>query len=109
MAKNRTDIRVGGRDYTMVSEEPSEYILRVAAYVDRKMQELNAAAKLSNAMASVLAALNIADELFHAQDENARMRKDLAEARQQLAITARDYQELLKKTGASSKKDPAGA
>ena len=107
MAKNRTDIRVGGRDYTMVSEEPSEYILRVAAYVDRKMQELNAAAKLSNAMASVLAALNIADELF--QDENARMRKDLAEARQQLAITARDYQELLKKTGASSKKDPAGA
>lgn len=94
MDKNRTDIRVGGRDYTMVSEEPSEYILRVAAYVDRKMQELNATASLNNAMISVLTALNIADELFHAQDENARMRKDLAEARQQLAIVSREYQEI---------------
>jgi hypothetical protein len=36
---------------------------------------LNAAAKLSNSMASELAALILPTSCFHAQDENARMRR----------------------------------
>ena len=90
MAKNKTVVRVGGREYTMVSEESPEYIQRVAAYVDRKMEEINVASKLSNVMLAVLASLNITDELLKAQDDNARMRKDLAEARQQLGILQRE-------------------
>ena len=90
MAKNKSVVRVGGREYTMVSEESPEYIQRVAAYVDRKMEEINVASKLSNVMLAVLASLNITDELLKAQDDNARMRKDLAEARQQLGILQRE-------------------
>ena len=90
MAKNKTVVRVGGREYTMISDETPEYMHRVATYVDRKMEEINVASKLSNVMLSALAALNIADELLKAQDDNARMRKDLAEARQQLALLQRE-------------------
>lgn len=90
MAKNRTVVKVGGREYTMLSDETPEYIHRVAAYVDRKMEEINVASKLSNVMLAVLAALNITDELLKAQDDNARMRKDLGEARQQLNLLQRE-------------------
>ena len=90
MPKNRTEIRVAGREYVMISEESPEYIHRVAGYVDRKMEEINVAGKLSNVQLSVLTSLNIADELLKAQDDNARMRKDLAEARQQLALLQRE-------------------
>ncbi|MGI5898813.1 MAG: cell division protein ZapA [Christensenellales bacterium] len=90
MAKNRTVVKVGGREYTMLSDEAPEYIHRVAAYVDRKMEEINVASKLSNVMLAVLAALNITDELLKAQDDNARMRKDLGEARQQLNLLQRE-------------------
>ncbi len=90
MPKNKTVVRVAGREYTMISEEPPEYILRVAAFVDRKMEELNAASKLSNVMLATLTAMNVADELLKAQDDNARMRKDLAEARQQMSILQRE-------------------
>jgi cell division protein ZapA len=90
VAKNRTVVKVGGREYTMLSDETPEYIHRVAAYVDRKMEEINVASKLSNVMLAVLAALNITDELLKAQDDNARMRKDLGEARQQLNLLQRE-------------------
>ena len=90
MAKNRTEIRIAGREYVMISEESPEYIHRVAAYVNRRMDEINVAGKLSNVQLSVLTSLNIADELLKAQDDNARMRKDLAEARQQLALLQRE-------------------
>ena len=94
MSKNRTDIRIDGREYTMVSTEPPEYILRVAAYVDRRMEEIKISAKLSSVMLAVLSALNITDELFKTQDENARMRKDLADTRQRLSAVQRELESM---------------
>lgn len=88
MDKNKTVVRIGGRDYTMVGVDSPEHIRRVAIYVNRKMEELTLASRMPQPMVAVLTALNIADELIKAQDENTRMRRELMEARGELAQRA---------------------
>lgn len=79
MEKTRTIVRIGGRDYTIVGEDPPEHIQRVGAYVDRKMDELIYATRLSQPMVAVLTAMNIANDLIKAQDENTKLRRELLE------------------------------
>lgn len=80
MQKTRTVVRIGGRDYTIVGEDPPEHIKRVSLFVDRKMEELIYATRLSQPMVAVLTAMNIANDLLKAQDENTRLRRELMEA-----------------------------
>ncbi|MDR0896934.1 MAG: cell division protein ZapA [Oscillospiraceae bacterium] len=77
MDKIKTTVRIGGRDYTMVGVDSEEHIRRVAIYVDRRMDELAMATRLPQPMVAVLTAMNIADDLIKAQDENTRLRKEL--------------------------------
>ena len=81
MEKTKTTVHIGGRDYTMVGVESEEHIRRVAVYVDRKLEELTLATRLPQRMVAVLTALNIADDLIKAQDENTRLRRELLEAK----------------------------
>lgn len=81
MEKQKTTVRVAGRDYTLVSSDAPEYISRVAAYVDRKITETSLAAHLPVDKAAVLVALNIADELMRTHDENSRLRREIAALR----------------------------
>ena len=83
MDKQKTTVRVAGREYTLVSSDSPEYIVRVAAYVDRKINEAALAAHLPVDKAAVLVALNIADELMRAHDENSRLRRELMALRQE--------------------------
>ena len=83
MDKQKTTVRVAGREYTLVSSDSPEYIGRVAAYVDRKINEAALAAHHPVDKAAVLVALNIADELMRAHDENSRLRRDLMTLRQE--------------------------
>ena len=83
MDKQKTTVRVAGREYTLVSSDSPEYIGRVAAYVDRKINEAALAAHLPVVKAAVLVALNIADELMRAHDENSRLRRELMALRQE--------------------------
>lgn len=78
MEKQKVTVRVAGREYTLVSADSVEHLSRVAAYVDRQITEMQFAARTSKENAAVLAALNLADELMKAQDENARLRRTLA-------------------------------
>ncbi len=80
-AKTKTTVRIGGRDYTMVGVDSEEHMKRLAVYVDRKMEELMFATRLPQPMVAVLTAMNIADDLIKAQDENTRLRKEILEAR----------------------------
>ena len=82
MEKQKTTVRVAGRDYTLVSSDTPEYIARVAAYVDRKITETALATRLSVDKAAVLVSLNIADELMKAHDENSRLRREIAALRE---------------------------
>ncbi|MEG0767638.1 MAG: cell division protein ZapA [Clostridia bacterium] len=77
MEKTKTTVRIAGRDYTIVGNDSAEQIHRVAVYVDRKMEELQMATRMPPQMVAVLTAMNIADELIKAQDENTRLRSEL--------------------------------
>lgn len=84
MVKQKTTVRVAGREYTLVSSDAPEYMNRVAAYVDRKISETAIATRLSTDKAAVLTSLNIADELMKSHDENSRLRRELMNVRREL-------------------------
>ena len=75
MEKIRTTVRVAGRDYTLTSYDSEAHVQRVAGYVDRKLNELSTATRLPMAQLSVLAAMNIADDMLKAHDEINRLPK----------------------------------
>ena len=84
MEKIRTTVRVAGRDYTLTSYDSEAHVQRVAGYVDRKLNELSTATRLPMAQLSVLAAMNIADDMLKAHDEINRLRCELMETQKQL-------------------------
>ena len=84
MEKIRTTVRVAGKEYTIASYDSQEHVQRVAAYVDRKMNELNLATRLPSAQLAVLTAVNVTDDMLKAQDEVRRLRKELGEARERI-------------------------
>ena len=77
MEKQRTTVRVAGKEYTLVSSDSPEHLSRVAAYVDRCITETTYATRMNKENVAVLVSLNIADELMKAHDENARLRREL--------------------------------
>ena len=84
MEKQKTVVRVAGKEYALVSSDPPEYMQRVAAYVDRKLNEMSVATRLPSNMVAVLACLNMADDLMTSHDENTRLRKELMLLRQEV-------------------------
>lgn len=81
---NKVIVRINGQEYTMVGTESKEYLIKVATYVDEKMEEISKAnSKLSTTMAAVLTSLNVADELFKCSYEldevNLKYKKPLQE------------------------------
>ncbi|GHU76536.1 cell division protein ZapA [Clostridia bacterium] len=77
MDKLKTSVRIAGHEYTIVGTDAPEHIQRVAAYVDRRMADLATASRMPPNVVSVLTAMNIADDLIKAQDENVRLRQQL--------------------------------
>jgi cell division protein ZapA len=58
-------VTIFGQEYTLRGDAEAEYVQKVAAYVDRKMREVGDNSQLaSTAKVAILAAVNIADELF---------------------------------------------
>lgn len=82
MEKQKVTVRVAGREYTLVSCDSAEHLSRVAALADRQITEMQFAARTNKENAAVLAALNLADELMKARDENARLRREMTALRQ---------------------------
>jgi cell division protein ZapA len=58
-------VRIYGHEYTLKGEADSDYVQKVARFVDRKMQEVAENSTIaSTTKVAILAAINIADELF---------------------------------------------
>jgi len=58
-------VTIYGHEYTLKGEADSDYVQKVAGFVDRKMKEVaESSAVASTAKVAILAAINIADELF---------------------------------------------
>jgi len=84
MDKQRMTVRVAGKEYALVTSDSPEHLSRVATYVDRQISETTFATRQSKETAAVLVAMNIADELMKAQDENSRLRREIAALREKL-------------------------
>lgn len=62
---NKTKVNIFGRVYTVRGEAGSEYIYKLASYVDEKMEEMSENLGSKNVPnIAILTALNIADEYF---------------------------------------------
>ncbi|MBQ3532683.1 MAG: cell division protein ZapA [Oscillospiraceae bacterium] len=74
---NRVTMSICGQEYTLVAEENAAYMEKVGELVDKKMAELMDAAHVGRSDAAVLAAVNLADDLFKAQDNADNLRRQL--------------------------------
>ncbi len=74
---NRVTVTIAGRAYTILAEETKEYMDRVAELVNAKISEAHQNADLTVEQASVLAAINVADECLKAQNQVDSMREQL--------------------------------
>ena len=75
-----TEVYILGQKYTIKGDAPEEYIRELASYVDKKLKEVyNASPNLTPVKASILAALDIADELFKIQNQQEEIAKHIEE------------------------------
>ena len=78
MKKNKVVVHLMGHDYTLLTDQSPEQVQRVARYVDRKLRETAITTRAAEPMVATLTSMTLADELFRAQDENVRLKKELS-------------------------------
>jgi len=77
-AKNVVQVQIFGHSYTIRGEADQDYIMGVAAYVDRKMREITDKLPVASlSKVAILASLNIADELFKERSRNEDQQQQL--------------------------------
>lgn len=76
---NRITVSICGEDYTLVAEESTAYMEQVADLVDKKMNEVITGAKVGRNDAAVLAAVNLADDLFKSEQTAENLRRQVKE------------------------------
>ena len=76
MKKNVTTVKIAGREYNISGVDSEEEVRRVAALVDRSMNELALTTRLPPAQIAVLAAVNATDRLLRSEDEITRLRAE---------------------------------
>ena len=88
---NVLKVNIYGTDYPIKGDTDTEYIQRVASYVDGKMREVERASSVKSALkVAILAALNIADELFQERLGKKSLPADVATRLQKLSDTLRE-------------------
>ncbi len=68
-SQNKVKVDIFGQTYTIRGDAPPEYILTLADYVHKKMEEVHLNNSSCNpTQVAILVALNIADEYFQLKD-----------------------------------------
>ncbi|HEX2945095.1 MAG TPA: cell division protein ZapA [Clostridia bacterium] len=99
--RNKVELRIAGKDYTIVGTEPEEYIQKVGHYIDKKMTEiLRNTNSLSTSLAAVLTAINVADDFFKSREGEQDARKELKKALEELEGLKEERQRLLQENTA---------
>lgn len=86
-SKNKTEVLIDGKIYTLSGYESEEYLQRVATYINNKLAELkklDGYARLSQELKSILLELNVADDYFKAKNQVEMVEKELAQKDQEL-------------------------
>ena len=86
MDKQKITVTVAGKNYTLVSGDPPEYVKWVAAFVDRKLRETETVTNLPSGQAAVLTCFNLAEDLLKAQDENTLLRRQMEQLARSIKI-----------------------
>ena len=76
MKKNTISVKISGKEYTISGFDSEENVRRVAAWVDRSMNELAVSTHLPPNELAVLTAVNAADRMIKSEDEITRLRSE---------------------------------
>ena len=79
-SKNKTEVLIDGKIYTLSGYESEEYLQRVATYINNKLAELkklDGYARLSQELKSILLELNVADDYFKAKKQGDSLESDI--------------------------------
>ena len=76
MKKNTISVKIAGKEYTISGFDSEESVRRVAAWVDRSMNELAVSTHLPPNELAVLTAVNAADRMIKSEDEITRLRSE---------------------------------
>lgn len=83
--KRAVSVNILGEEYPLKADADRAYIVQVAKYVDTKMKEvMEKVSAKAPVKVAVLAALNIADELFKERAEKEKKISDIEERAQSL-------------------------
>lgn len=86
-SKNKTEVLIGGKIYTLGGYESEEYLQKVATYINNKLAEfkkLDGYNHQSKENKSMLLDLNIADDYFKAKKQVEMVEEELAEKDKEL-------------------------
>ena len=86
-SKNKTEVLIDGKIYTLSGYESEEYLQRVATYINNKLEKLkklDGYARLSQELKSILLELNVADDYFKAKNQVEMVEEELAQKDQEL-------------------------
>lgn len=85
---NKVMVRINGVEYPMVGEKSERHMLSVASFVDKELTKITEAnPKLSTSMASILAAINIADIFFECSESNEELIKENEELKKKVGLS----------------------
>jgi cell division protein ZapA len=85
--KKALDVTILGQKFTISSDADEGYMLKVADYVDSKMQELMQSKSSAKTNVAMLAALNIADEYHRLRDAHDAIMIRLDQLSKKLSVT----------------------
>jgi len=78
MAPDRIRVNIFGSEYSLISDDDEKYVKEVAQYIDDKMREIDKSQSVNSpSRVAVLAALNIADELFQERSYRKKLTEQL--------------------------------
>ena len=84
--KSSVTVRIAGEEHTIRANAEPEYTRKCAKLVDDRIHEIRSKSGLIEGhKAAILAALSIADELFQAQDDAVRVRREVTSRAGELA------------------------
>jgi len=90
-----TRVEICDQSYLIKGSMESDYIKELAAYVDRKMREISGSSMTADSLkVAVMAALNIADELFQERESAKKLNSFIYE---RSAECSRQLDHVLKK------------
>jgi len=85
---NSVKVEIYGSEYRIKGDADPEYIREIAHYVDSKMREVNDDASLGSSLkVAILAALNIAGELFGERDDRNKLLASVQERAEEMSQT----------------------